>query len=98
MPCRIDQHHTVLIEQPFVTLNRDAQIGLVPERQPGAAIRQRIGVHAGSGIQCRAHARSGFAIPTALAAGNVYPGRFPQAQLGRMRTAFVAARSKRRPG
>ena len=39
---RIDEDDAVLVEQPLVALHDDCQVGLVAERQPGAAIGQQM--------------------------------------------------------
>src|SRR5215471_1110354 len=40
---RVNQDDTVLVEQQFVPLHRDDEVGLVLERNPGAAVRHNIG-------------------------------------------------------
>ena len=43
-----------------------AELAAVLERQPGAAVGERVGVHAGGGVERRPHARAGLAVPGAL--------------------------------
>src|SRR5262249_44224629 len=40
---RVNQDDTVLVEQQFVSLHRDDEVGLVLERNPRAAVRHNIG-------------------------------------------------------
>src|SRR5262249_37356437 len=40
---RVNQDDTVLVEQQFVALHRDDEVGLVLERKPRAAVRHHIG-------------------------------------------------------
>src|SRR6188508_3863612 len=48
---RIDQHHAVLVEEAPVALHHDRELAAVLEREPGAAIGERIGVHPGRGVE-----------------------------------------------
>ena len=42
----IHQHHAVLVEQALVALDEDHEVAAVLEREPGAAVGERVGVHA----------------------------------------------------
>src|SRR5262249_19171499 len=60
--CGIHQDDAVLVEKPFVALDRDSEIAAVLERQPGAAIRQHVGVRGRRSVECRAHALADLSV------------------------------------
>ena len=97
VPGRIDHHHAVLVEQRLVALDEDGQIGAVPEAQPSAAVGEDIGTGGGGHVQRRAHAAAAFLVargPGRTRRRQIAAGLAPQAQLGRMRAALVAARDE----
>src|SRR5260221_1021433 len=49
VPGWIHQHRAVLVEELDVALDQDHEVGAVPEREPAAAVGERVGVHAGGG-------------------------------------------------
>ena len=63
---RIHEDHAVLVEQPLVALDEDLEVAAVLERQPRAAVGEHVGVHRRGGVERRAHARAGLAVPRAL--------------------------------
>src|SRR5687767_8202395 len=93
---RVDQHHAVLVEQAPVALDHDPELAAVLEREPGAAVGERIGVHPRRCIERRAHPRAGLAIPRSLGRDDVHARRLPQLDLREVCPAVVAARSERR--
>jgi hypothetical protein len=96
VPGRAHQHHAVLVEQAPVTLDEHHQVTAVPEVEPGAAVGERIGAAAGGDVERRAHATATFPVTAALV--GIGGGHLPEAQLGRMRATFVAARDEGRVG
>src|SRR5437763_7994994 len=56
MLLRIDEHQSILIEQPAVAFDDDHELATIFERQPRPAIRKDIGVHRGRCVQRRSHA------------------------------------------
>src|SRR5215470_168514 len=63
---RIHQHDPVLVEESLVALDEDRQVAAVLERQPSAAIGDRVRVHSRRRIERRAHARAGLSVPRIL--------------------------------
>ena len=55
MPFGIYRYHAILIEKPLVALDRDLEVAAVLERQPGATIRQHVGVRCRRSAEGRAH-------------------------------------------
>ena len=94
---RIHEHDAVLVEEAPVARHGDGEVLAVPEREPGAAVGEDVGVHRGGGVQRRPHARAGVAVPGALDPVEIDAGQLPQAQLGGVRAAAVAARDEGRP-
>src|SRR6185503_8915715 len=86
---RIDEDHAVLVEQALVALDRNDQFAAVLEREPRPPIRQRIRVHAGCGIQRRAHAGARIAVPGTLVPGDVDAGGFPYFESRELGAALV---------
>ena len=78
----IDQHDAVLVEQALVAFHRDDEIAFVLERNPGAAIRQHIGIAGAGGIQCGAHALADRFVPGSLVLLDVDTGRLPEVEFG----------------
>src|SRR5262249_56341828 len=70
------------------------EIARVPERGPGAAIGQEIGVHRRSSIERGAHALADIAIPRTLVLGDIDAGVLPQGKLGLVRAGTVATRDE----
>ena len=96
VPVRVHQDHAILVEQFRIALDDDRVVALVAEGNPGRPIGQDVGAHADTGVERGAHARSGFAVPSAGGGGEVDPGVLPEAQLGLVGAAVVAARGEGR--
>src|SRR5215470_3994039 len=96
MPLGIYQHHAILIEKPLVALDRDREVAAVLERQPGAAIRQHIGVGCRRSVERRAHALPDRLVPGMPIHLDVDIGRLPEVELGDVRAGAITARDKRR--
>ena len=89
VPGRVDQHHTILIEQAFVTFNQHFQLAPVLEVEPGAAVGQRVGIAAGSHVERRPHAAAAGFVAAALFVGQL--SHLPETQFGGVGAAFVTA-------
>src|SRR5260370_4398638 len=63
---RINQHDAVLIEQPLVSLDDNLEIAAIPERYPGAAVGENIGIHCAGGVGASPHALADFRGPSAF--------------------------------
>src|SRR6516165_85084 len=96
MPLGIYQHHAILIEKPLVALDRDREVAAVLERQPGAAIRQHVGVGCRRSVERRAHALPDRLVPGMPIHLDVDIGRLPEVELGDVRAGAITARDKRR--
>src|ERR1051325_9467752 len=92
----IHQDDAVLVEQPVVALDHDVELAAVPEREPGAAISEHIGVARARGVERRAHALTDRLVPGAVILLDLDAGRLPQCELGRMGARTVAARDESR--
>ncbi len=95
---RIDQDHAVLVEQLGIAFDNDLQVAFVLEADPGRTVGQRVGAHAGGGVERGAHARTGGAVPVAAGGLDVDAGALPKLQLSLVRTRIIAARGERRLG
>src|SRR6185312_6796332 len=80
--------------QSLVALHRDRKVALVLERQPGAAVRQHVGLRSRGGVERRAHALADRLVPGALVVLDVDAGRLPQLELGDVRARAVATRDE----
>src|SRR5262249_43648491 len=60
---RVNQDDTVLVEQQFVPLHRDDEVGLVLERNPRAAVRHNIGSAACCYVERGTHALPDRFVP-----------------------------------
>src|SRR5262245_31365205 len=94
----IDEHHTVLVEEALVALDQNRELAPVLEREPRAAIGEKIRIERRSGVERRAHALPGIAIPRPLRLVDLDARFLPQRELGHVGAALVAARNKRRLG
>src|SRR5215472_16938512 len=63
MCCRVQQDDVVTIEQARIAFDYDLQVALVPETQPGAAVRQGVSIHGSRSVQRRTHPATEIAIP-----------------------------------
>src|SRR5262249_14738204 len=91
----VHEHHTVLIEQALITFDRDHEVALVLEGQPGAAIGQQIGVGSGRHVESRPHPLAYILVPRTLLDLDVETRNIPKVQLCLMRARTIAARNKR---
>ena len=64
--------------------------------EPGAAVGEHVGVHAGRGVERRPHALTRSRDTTRPCLVEVDAGGLPQLELGDVRAALVAARGERR--
>src|SRR5262245_24097995 len=88
---RVDEHDSVLVEELLVALDEDREIAAVLEGEPGAAVGEDVGVQRRGGIERRAHPGARFLVPRPFLGVDVHAGRFPIAQLRRVRAALVGA-------
>src|SRR5262252_978242 len=91
---RINQDDTVLVEQQFVALHRDDEVGLVLERNPGAAVRQNIGSAGCCYVERGTHALPDRFVPRPSLLFDVDAGVLPEFDFRNMRTGVVAARDE----
>ncbi len=87
----VDQDDAVLVEQNGVALDDNLEVAAVLEAEPGAAVGQGVGIHAGGRVEGRAHAGAGLAVPGTGSHLDVDGGRLPDRQLGLVGAAVVAA-------
>src|SRR5262249_17948491 len=64
MFCRIDEHYTVLVEQPRVSLDVHLQIRFVVEVNPGCSVGQQVGAPRGGYVERSAHALPDRLVPS----------------------------------
>ena len=81
----------VLVAEPRIALDQEAQVEPAPHLQPGAAVGERIGLHHRGGVERRPHALAGLAVPGAGGAGGVHPGGRPERALAPVGAAVVAS-------
>src|SRR3954465_8142666 len=93
---RIHQHDSILVEQALVALDGDGEIAAIPKGEPGATIRQDIGVHAGGGVQRRPHPLAGIAVPGTFRARDVDAPHLPELELREIAAAMVTSGHERR--
>src|SRR5215469_14146781 len=91
---RVNQDDTVLVEQQFVALHRDDEVGLVLERNPRAAVRQRIGSAGCCYVERGTHALPDRFVPRPSLLFDVDAGVLPEFDFRNMRTGVVAARDE----
>src|SRR6516164_1270767 len=91
---RIYQYDAVLVEQQFITLHRDDEVGLVLERNPRAAVRQHIGPGGCRHVERGTHALPNRFVPRPSLLLDVDAGGMPEIDFRNMRTGPVAARDE----
>src|SRR5690349_15775334 len=96
MLLRIHEHHTILVEEAFVAFDEYGEIAAVLEREPGTAIGENVRAHRRCSVQRGSHALPGIPIPGAFLFRDIDACRFPELELGDVRSAAIAARDERR--
>src|SRR5215470_12917201 len=91
---RVNQDHTVLVEQQFVALHRDDEVGLVLERNPRAAVRHHIGSGGCCYVERGTHALPDRFVPRPSLLLDVDAGGLPEVEFGDMGARAVAARDE----
>src|SRR5262249_47785011 len=91
---RVNQDDTVLVEQQFVALHHDDEVGLVLERNPRAAVRHHIGSHGCCYVERGTHALPDRFVPRPSLLLDVDAGGLPEVEFGDMGARAVAARDE----
>src|SRR6516225_7173706 len=91
---RVNQDDTVLVEQPFVPLHRDDEVGLVLERKPRATVRHNIGSAGCCYVERGTHALPDRYVPRPSLLLDVDADALPEIDFRNMRAGVVAARDK----
>src|SRR5699024_3440190 len=87
---RAHQDDAVGVVQIRVALDQNLEIAAVIEADPGAAVRQGVGVHGCGRVERRAHAGAGFAVPGAAGLERLDVGLAPQNHFLLVRAAVIA--------
>src|SRR6516164_1871515 len=81
---RVNQDDTVLVEQQFVALHREDEVGLVLERNPRAAVRHHVGSAGCCCVERGTHALPDRFVPRPSLLLDVDAGRLPEVEFGDM--------------
>src|SRR5262249_43746486 len=91
---RVNQDDTVLVEQQFVSLHRDDEVGLVLERNPRAAVRHNIGSAGCCYVERGTHALPNRFVPGPSLLLDVDADALPEIDFRNVRAGVVAARDE----
>src|SRR5262249_52917731 len=91
---RVNQDDTILVEQQFVALHRDDEVGLVLERNPRAAVRHHIGSAGCCYVERGTHALPDRFVPRPSLLLDVDAGGLPEVEFGDMGARAIAARDE----
>src|SRR5262249_60858407 len=91
---RVHQYDAVLVEQPFIALHLDDEVGLVLKSDPRPAVRQQIGPAGCCHVKRGTHALSNRFVPTSCLLPDVDTSSMPEIDFRNMRAGVVAARDE----